>query len=212
MLGAFITLEGIEGVGKSTALNYVQKFLQAAGIEVVATREPGGTSLGEIVREWILEGAHGELSGELEALLMFAARSHHLESVIKPALAAGHFVVCDRFSDATFAYQGAGRGADLNFLQMLKQAVQGSLEPDLTFLLDAPVNVGLNRISDRPADHFEREAAPFFERIRNHYLGLAKENKDRIVTIDANRSRKAIQGDLERYLLRFLKSYSAPDA
>jgi len=212
VLGAFITLEGIEGVGKSTALNYVQKFLQAAGIEVVATREPGGTSLGEIVREWILEGAHGELSGELEALLMFAARSHHLESVIKPALAAGHFVVCDRFSDATFAYQGAGRGADLNFLQMLKQAVQGSLEPDLTFLLDAPVNVGLNRISDRPADHFEREAAPFFERIRNHYLGLAKENKDRIVTIDANRSRKAIQGDLERYLLRFLKSYSAPDA
>ncbi len=212
MPGAFITLEGIEGVGKSTALSYVQKFLQAAGIEVVATREPGGTSLGEIVREWILEGAHGELSGELEALLMFAARSHHLESVIKPALAAGHFVVCDRFSDATFAYQGAGRGADLNFLQMLKQAVQGSLEPDLTFLLDAPVNVGLNRISDRPADHFEREAAPFFEKIRNHYLGLAKENKDRIVTIDANRSRKAIQGDLERYLLRFLKSYSAPDA
>lgn len=212
MPGAFITLEGIEGVGKSTALNYVQKFLQAAGIEVVATREPGGTSLGEIVREWILEGAHGELSGELEALLMFAARSHHLESVIRPALAAGHFVVCDRFSDATFAYQGAGRGADLNFLQMLKQAVQGSLEPDLTFLLDAPVNVGLNRISGRPADHFEREAAPFFERIRNHYLGLAKENKDRIVTIDANRSRKAIQGDLECYLLRFLKSYSAPDA
>ena len=141
MPGAFITLEGIEGVGKSTALNYVEEFLQAAGIEVVTTREPGGTSLGEMVRKWLLEGNHDELSGELEALLMFAARSHHLESVIKPALATGHFVVCDRFSDATFAYQGAGRGADLSFLQTLKQAVQGSLEPDLTFLLAAPVNV-----------------------------------------------------------------------
>ena len=212
MPGAFITLEGIEGVGKSTALNYVEEFLQAAGIEVVTTREPGGTSLGEMVRKWLLEGNHDELSGELEALLMFAARSHHLESVIKPALATGHFVVCDRFSDATFAYQGAGRGADLSFLQTLKQAVQGSLEPDLTFLLDAPVNVGLKRISGRPADHFERETVPFFERIRSHYLGLAKENKDRIVIIDANRSRKTIQRDLERYLRRFLKSYSATDA
>ena len=143
---------------------------------------------------------------------MFAARSHHLESIIKPALDAGHFVVCDRFSDATFAYQGAGRGVELSFLQVLKKVVQGSLEPDLTFLLDAPANVGLERISDRPADHFEREAVPFFERIRNHYLELAKENKDRIVTIDANRSRKAIQGDLERYLRRFLKSCSATDA
>jgi len=212
VLGAFITLEGIEGVGKSTALNCIQEFLQAAGIEVVTTREPGGTSLGEMVRKWLLEGTHDELSGELEALLMFAARSHHLESVIKPALAAGHFVVCDRFSDATFAYQGAGRGVDLSFLQTLKQAVQGSLEPDLTFLLDAPVNVGLERISGRPADHFEREAEPFFKRIRSHYLRLAKENKDRIVIIDANRSRKIIQGDLEHYLRRFLKSYSAADA
>ncbi len=212
MPGAFITLEGIEGVGKSTALHYIQEFLQDAGIEVVITREPGGTSLGEMVREWLLEGTHDKLPGELEALLMFAARSHHLESIIKPALDAGHFVVCDRFSDATFAYQGAGRGVELSFLQVLKKVVQGSLEPDLTFLLDAPANVGLERISDRPADHFEREAVPFFERIRNHYLELAKENKDRIVTIDANRSRKAIQGDLERYLRRFLKSCSATDA
>jgi len=212
MPGAFITLEGIEGVGKSTALHYIQEFLQDAGIEVVITREPGGTSLGEMVREWLLEGTHDKLPGELEALLMFAARSHHLESIIKPALDAGHFVVCDRFSDATFAYQGAGRGVELSFLQILKKVVQGSLEPDLTFLLDAPANVGLERISDRPADHFEREAVPFFERIRNHYLELAKENKDRIVTIDANRSRKAIQGDLERYLRRFLKSCSATDA
>ena len=212
MPGVFITLEGIEGVGKSTALDYIQKFLQATGIEIVTTREPGGTPLGEMVRKWLLEGVHGKLSGELEALLVFAARSHHLENVIKPALAAGHFVICDRFSDATFAYQGAGRGADLNFLQTLKQAVQGSLEPDLTFLLDAPVNVGMKRISDRPADHFEREATPFFERIRSHYLRLAEENGGRIVTIDANRPRKAIQRDLERYLRRFLKSYSATDA
>ena len=211
MPGAFITLEGIEGVGKSTALDYIRKFFQATGIEVVTTREPGGTPWGEMVRKWLLEGTHDKLSGELEALLMFAARSHHLESIIKPALAAGHFVVCDRFSDATFAYQGAGRGADLNFLQMLKQAVQGSFEPDLTFLLDAPVDVGMKRISDRPADHFEREAAPFFERIRSHYLRLAEENGGRIVTIDANRPRKAIQRDLERYLRRFLKSYSAAD-
>ena len=120
MPGAFITLEGIEGVGKSTALHYIQEFLQDAGIEVVITREPGGTSLGEMVREWLLEGTHDKLPGELEALLMFAARSHHLESIIKPALDAGHFVVCDRFSDATFAYQGAGRGVELSFLQVLK--------------------------------------------------------------------------------------------
>jgi len=209
--GLFITLEGIEGVGKSTALTYLEKLLQEAEIEVVTTREPGGTSLGEMVREWILSGIHGELSGELEALLMFAARSHHIDKVIKPALNAGHCVICDRFTDATFAYQGAGRGTNPEFLRVLKQAVQGNFEPDLTFLLDAPVEVGMQRIAGRPTDHFEQEATPFFERIRKFYLRLAKEHTERIITIDANRPRKDIERDLKRYLCQFLEAIPLRD-
>ena len=176
MRGAFISLEGIEGVGKSTNVAFTADTVRAAGYDVVTTREPGGTRLGESVRDWILNGDHGQLSAEIEALLMFAARARHLDEVIRPALAAGRWVVCDRFTDATFAYQGGGRGASRNLLDALRREVQKGLEPDLTLLLDAPLDVGARRIAERTPDHFEREQRPFFERVRASYLSLAAEH------------------------------------
>jgi dTMP kinase len=193
MRGAFITLEGGEGVGKSTNLAFVADTLRAAGRDVLTTREPGGTPLGERIRSWILEGDHGRLSAEVEALLMFAARAQHLEQVIRPALAAGRWVVCDRFTDATFAYQGGGRGASLTLLRSLRVEIQQGLEPDLTLLLDAPLEVGSDRIAARVPDHFEREQRPFFERVRNAYLQLAAENPARIRIVDAARPLSAVQ-------------------
>ncbi len=193
MRGAFVTLEGGEGVGKSTNLAFVADTLRAAGRDVLTTREPGGTPLGERVRSWILEGDHGVLSAEVEALLMFAARAQHLEQVIRPALAAGQWVVCDRFTDATFAYQGGGRGASLALLRGLRVEVQQGLEPDLTLLLDAPLDVGSARIAARVPDHFEREQRPFFERVRNAYLQLAAENPARIRIVDAAQPLSTVQ-------------------
>ena len=183
--GAFISLEGIEGVGKSTNVAFTADAIRRAGYEVVMTREPGGTPFGERVREWILNGDHGKLSAEVEALLMFAARARHLDEVIRPALAAGRWVVCDRFTDATIAYQGGGRGASRTLLDALKTEIQKDLEPDLTLLLDAPLEVGASRIGDRKPDHFEREQRPFFERVRGVYLELAARYPERIKVIDA---------------------------
>ncbi|HEU4617186.1 MAG TPA: dTMP kinase [Gammaproteobacteria bacterium] len=207
MRGAFITVEGVEGVGKSSSLAVLERFLRAAGKDVVLTREPGGTELGERVREWILNGAHGTLSAEVETLLMFAARAQHLRTVIWPALERGQWVVCDRFTDATFAYQGGGRGAAPELLDCLKKAVQQGLEPDLTLLLDAPVDVGLARIRGRELDHFEREQKPFFERVRAAYLRLAESDPGRIKIIDAARAREAVDKDLEDALRRLLTEH-----
>src|SRR5690606_23476758 len=156
--GAFITLEGIEGVGKSTNMAFVRSVLERGGQRVVSTREPGGTARGERVRDGVVDEDHdGGLSAEVEALLMFAARAHHLQRVIRPALQRSEWVVCDRFTDATFAYQGGGRGAAREFLQGLVRAVHPDLTPDLTLLLDAPIGLSRQRITQRPADHFERE-------------------------------------------------------
>jgi dTMP kinase len=205
--GAFITLEGGEGVGKSTNLAFVAATLRAAGHDVLTTREPGGTPLGERIRSWILEGDHGRLSADVETLLMFAARAHHLEQVIRPALAAGRWVVCDRFSDATFAYQGGGRDASPALLRALRQEIQRGLEPDLTLLLDAPLEVGSSRIAARVPDHFEREQRPFFERVRSAYLRLAADEPDRIRVVDAQQPlaevQKRIAAELEALLARF---------
>ena len=197
MRGAFISLEGIEGVGKSTNVAFTADTVRKAGFDVVTTREPGGTPFGERVREWILNGDHGQLSAEIEALLMFAARARHLEEVIRPALAAGRWVVCDRFTDATFAYQGGGRGASHTLLDALRQEIHQGLEPDLTLLLDAPLDVGTNRISSRTPDHFEREQRPFFERVRAAYLTLAAKQSTRIKIIDAARSLDRVQQQIE---------------
>lgn len=203
MRGAFITLEGGEGVGKSTNLAFVEQTLRAAGHDVLTTREPGGTTLGEQIRNWILHGDHGKLSAELETLLMFAARSQHLDEVIRPALEQGRWVVCDRFTDATFAYQGGGRGASPTLLRALRNEVQRGLEPDLTLLLDAPLDVGAGRITARVPDHFEREQRPFFERVRNAYLELAEQDPRRIRVIDAGQA----LGDVQRLLAQELDTF-----
>ena len=197
MRGAFISLEGVEGVGKSTNVAFTAETVRRAGFDVVTTREPGGTPFGERVREWILNGDHGQLSAEIEALLMFAARARHLEEVIRPALAVGRWVVCDRFSDATFAYQGGGRGASRTLLDALRQEIQQGLEPDLTLLLDAPLDVGASRISSRTPDHFEREQRPFFERVRAAYLSLAQRDPSRIKIVDAARPLPQVQSQIE---------------
>jgi dTMP kinase len=198
--GAFISLEGIEGVGKSTNVAFTAETVRKAGFEVVTTREPGGTPFGERVREWILNGDHGQLSAEIESLLMFAARARHLEEVIRPALAVGRWVVCDRFSDATFAYQGGGRGANRTLLDALRREIQQGLEPDLTLLLDAPLDVGASRISGRTPDHFEREQRPFFERVRAAYLRLAAEHPTRIKIVDAARPLDQVQQQIEAHV------------
>jgi dTMP kinase len=198
--GGFITLEGGEGVGKSTNLAFVASHLGARGKNVVTTREPGGTSLGERVRSWILDGDHGALSAEVEALLMFAARARHLEETIRPALAAGRWVVCDRFTDATFAYQGSGRGADQKLLAALEAGVQRGLDPDLTLLLDAPPDVGRRRIAARKPDHFEREDPAFFERVRAGYLERAARAPERVRIIDAAAPLERVQQQIAREL------------
>lgn len=191
--GAFITLEGIEGVGKSTCLETVRTAVERAGHRVVTTREPGGTTLGERVREWILHDTHERLSAETEVLLMFAARRHHVEHVIGPALEAGRWVVSDRFTDATFAYQGGGRGADRELISRLAETLPGALGPDLTLLLDAPVAVGLERIGDREPDNFEREQHAFFERVRAAYLARHAEEPERIRRVDATAALDAVR-------------------
>jgi dTMP kinase len=212
MRGAFISLEGIEGVGKSTNLGFTADLVGRAGFDVVTTREPGGTELGERVRDWILNGSHGRLSAEIEALLMFAARARHLDELIRPALAAGRGVVCDRFSAATFAYQGGGRGASRALLDTLRTEVQRGLEPDLTLLPDAPLEVGSSRIADRAPDHFEREQRPFFERVRAAYRALAAEHAERVKVVDAALPLAQVQAQIDGHVQALLRRFAAPSA
>ena len=208
MPNAFVTLEGTEGVGKSTSLAFIEHILSAAGHRVVVTREPGGTGLGEQIRNLVLEGNHQGLSAEIETLLMFAARAQHLKEVIKPALADGAWVLCDRFTDATFAYQGGGRGASFEFLNSLKIAIQGTLEPDLTLLFDAPIEIGLARIKNRKPDHFERENREFFEKVRSSYLDLVPRFPDRIKLIDADQSIVNVERDLRYHIDKLLETHT----
>lgn len=212
MRGAFITIEGAEGVGKSSSLAAAEACLRNCGVATRVTREPGGTPLGEMLREWILHGEHGTLSAEVEALLMFAARAQHLEDVIRPAITAGIWTVCDRFTDATFAYQGGGRGANRQFLQHLTDAVQQGLNPDLTLLLDAPVAIGLKRIAERPHDHFEREQLDFFERVRTAYLERATAEPGRFRVIDASQAQDVVELQITRELTAFVERFKLEDS
>jgi dTMP kinase len=182
--GKFITFEGIDGAGKSTHIATVVELLRARGLDVVATREPGGTPLGERLRELLL---HEPMHPETEALLMFAARREHLARVIEPALSNGVWVVCDRFSDATYAYQGGGRGLDKARFASLEHWVHGHLQPDLTFLFDLPPEVAGERIArqGRALDKFERERADFHERVRRAYLERAASALRRIRVVNA---------------------------
>jgi dTMP kinase len=206
--GAFITVEGGEGVGKSSSLAAIESWLNGRGIDVYLTREPGGTPLGETIRSWVLDGNHGRLSAEVEALLMCAARVEHVDKVILPHLERGDWVVCDRFADATMAYQGGGRGADPRFLLALADGTQRGLHPDLTLLLDAPIAVGMARIANRPHDHFEREEAAFFERVRRTYLDIAARVPDRVRIIDASAPPGSVRAAIERELDAFCTRFS----
>jgi dTMP kinase len=181
MIGKFITLEGMDGAGKSTHIPHIIALLQAQGHEVVSTREPGGTDLGERLRELVL---HETMHVETETLLMFAARKEHIECVIKPALARGAYVLSDRFTDASYAYQSGAKGLDANKIEALEQWVQGEFQPDLTLLFD--VSVERLRVARSP-DKFERENADFFSRIRIAYLQRASANPNRFRVIDANK-------------------------
>ena len=182
--GKFITLEGMDGAGKSTHIPNIIAALKARGLEVVATREPGGTALGEQLRALLL---HDAMHPETETLLMFAARREHIATVIEPALKRGAYVLSDRFTDATYAYQCGAKGVASSKIKQLEKWVQGSLQPDLTLLFDVPVEISMKRLADaREPDKFERENAQFFEKLRQAYLSRAGENPARFRVIDAN--------------------------
>lgn len=186
--GLLITLEGGEGAGKSTNLDYIKQQLEAAGKSVRVTREPGGSALGEKIRQLLLDPAFTGMGTDTELLLMFAARAEHISQVIKPAISAGAIVLCDRFTDATYAYQGGGRGIAMQRIQVLEDYVQGDFRPDLTLLFDLPVELGLARAGKRgELDRFEREQQQFFENVRQTYLQRAAAEPDRFRIIDASR-------------------------
>lgn len=187
MPARFITLEGIEGAGKTTVADRITQALRARGIMLHATREPGGTKVAERIRALVLDRGEEHISATAETLLMFGARQVHVDNLIRPALARGEWVLCDRFTDATHAYQGGGRGVDRELIERIAQAVHGDLLPDCTLLLDVPVRVGLERMQARrgAVDRFEIESAQFFERVRNRYLELAKASPQRFRVIDA---------------------------
>lgn len=210
MGGRFITVEGGEGGGKSTNLEYVRQRLEQAGKEVVVTREPGGTPLGEAIRELLLDHRQGAMVDDTELLLMFAARAQHLAERIRPSLEAGKWVLCDRFTDATYAYQGGGRGIDRGRIAALEQWVQGGLRPDLTLLLDLPVEQGLARAGQRSQpDRFEREQQAFFERVRAAYLEMARNEPQRYRIIDAGLPLEQVQRQLDAVLDAYLEQTAA---
>ena len=201
--GKFITFEGIDGAGKSTHIEHVAGLLRAQGKHVLTTREPGGTEVGERLRDLLL---HHSMHLETEALLMFASRREHLARVIEPALAQGRWVISDRFTDASFAYQGGGRGLDRARLEALEQWVHPHLQPDLTLLFDVPLDVARARLdASRTLDKFEQEKAAFFEGCRNEYLRRATQFPDRIVVVDSARSVEAIRAHLATIIAPLLE-------
>lgn len=207
MRGLFITLEGSEGAGKSTNLGYIHDFLIQAGFEVVQTREPGGTPLSEHIREILLGHEYDGMSDDTELLLMFAARAEHLARKIIPALEAGKTVLCDRFTDATYAYQGYGRGIALQKIASLEEWVQGALRPDLTLFLDLPVELGMQRAGERSVpDRFEKQQIEFFDKVRNGYLQRASEVPQRYRVIDASVSLEQVQHQIASVLTAYIEA------
>jgi dTMP kinase len=211
-LGRFITIEGGEGVGKSTQIAAVRALVAAAGFDVVVTREPGGTERGERIRDLLLTPTSEPMPQSCELLLMFAARATHIENVIRPALARGAWVICDRFTDATYAYQGGGRNVPREQIAMLEDLVQGDLRPHLTILLDAPVEVALRRarlrnsqLGNVEGDRFEREQAQFFERVRAAYLAIASADPQRVRIIDAQRTVDEVEILVHKVVAEFIR-------
>lgn len=199
----FITFEGGEGVGKSTNIEFCKQLLEQQGCEVVITREPGGTEIAEIIREQLLKKTHAERMSDItELLLVFAARAQHIETFIKPALERDCWVLCDRFTDSTIAYQGYGRGLELTLIEQLKTVAQMGVEPDKTFLLDAPIEIGMGRARARgPADRFEVEQLDFFSRVRDGFLAIAESESSRVQVINAAQDLASVQADLHTAIL-----------
>jgi len=196
--GKFITVEGIEGVGKSTNVAFLREAIEKRGINVLTTREPGGTPMAERIREMLIEHGDEPVPDITELLLMFASRSLHVNNVIQPALAAGSWVICDRFTDASRAYQGGGRGFPQMDINRLAEWVHGDLCPDLTILLDAPVATGMSRAGRRGRpDRIEIERVDFFERVRECYLSLAEAEPERLVVVDASRDLDTVRASIE---------------
>jgi dTMP kinase len=196
--GKFITVEGIEGVGKSTHCAYIVDFLSRTGRDVISTREPGGTDLGEGIRELLLNRSLPPMIPITELLLMFAARAEHIHKVIRPAVESGRWVVCDRFTDATYAYQGGGRGVDAKAIAALEALAQRKFRPDLTVLLDVPVELALARATARgAADRFELEDPAFFERVRQRYLEDAANEPARVAVVDGARTIAQVRSDIQ---------------
>ena len=201
----FITVEGIEGAGKSSNIAFTENLLRSHGHEVLLTREPGGTPLGEELRELLLGHKHDGMNDLTELLLMFAARAEHLHSKILPALEEGRWVICDRFTDATYAYQGGGRQLDTTAIATLENLVQGSRRPDLTLLLDLPVETGLARAAKRSEpDRFERQKLEFFQRVRDAYLQIARQQPGRVKVIDASPDLDLVQEQISDILMPYL--------
>jgi len=202
MTGKFISIEGVEGAGKSTQVSFIHDYLNDLGKTVIVTREPGGTALSEKIRSLLLTPSSPAMAVDTELLLMFAARAEHIAKVISPALQRGDWVLCDRFVDATFAYQGGGRGVSQRRIQTLADWTLHGLKPDLTLLFDLPVALGLERVIQRQEaiDRFEQEKVDFFEKIRENYLHRAIAEPDRIKVVDASLSIADIQGQLIQLL------------
>lgn len=204
-VGRFLSVEGVEGVGKTTNITFISEWLAKQKIPFIHTREPGGTPLAEEIRSLLLNPRDEDVNTTAELLMMFAARAQHIEKVIKPALASGTWVLCDRFTDATYAYQGGGRRMGFDRIQQLEQFVQGAFRPDAVILLDLPVEVGLARAAKRGAlDRFEQEAEGFFHRVRNAYLDRAKLSPSRYWLVDAEKSLEDVQEQIATVLQKIV--------
>jgi len=205
--GKFITVEGIEGTGKSTNIDFLTSLIEKNGVEVLRTREPGGTPMAETIRQLLLDHDQETLPEIAELLLFFASRSLHLRNAIVPALEAGKWVVCDRFTDASRAYQGSGRGLDMDRIEQLAEWVQEGMEPDLTILLDAPAEIGMQRAADRGAgDRMDSQELSFYRRVREGYLGLAEQHPARFAVVDASRSLAQVQASIKAEVDRFFSN------
>lgn len=203
-MSKFITLEGIEGVGKTSNLRYIQELLEMSGHDCVLTREPGGTNLGEALRGLLLSHSDDNMSADAELLMMFAARAEHLSKVILPAIENSQTVLCDRFTEATYAYQGGGRMLDVDKISKLEDWVQGDLRPDLTVILDAPVEIGRARAGRRSEpDRIEKEHDDFFQRVREAYIELANHYPHRICLVDASVELKNVQQQIHQKLIEY---------
>lgn len=198
--GKFITVEGGDGVGKSTQISLIYEFLQEKGLQVKLTREPGGTEIGEMIRNWILYGEHDQLDLTTEASLMFAARAYHVDHIIRPSIENGIWVVSDRFTDATYAYQGYAKGLNIEVIETLEKTIINDFKPHMTFLLDSEIDLSRERMKDRTLDYFEREDDSFYHKIRKGYLKLANANKERIKIINASQSIENVNAEINSYL------------